>query len=119
MGLRHRVHRLAEQDHRGHRHHVLPSRGEGALKAFLAENNWEESRRNHERLELLQSHAENRWKQDGFVVIDDSLTEKTGDKIPNVRRFHGDAEGDYVWGQDLVYSFYTDEKTGYPLAFRL
>ena len=99
--------------------HVLPSRGERALNNFLSEYDWDESRLNHERLELLQKHGDNRWKQDGYVVLDDSLTEKTGEDIPGVGTFFDHADGDYVWGQDLVYSFYTDEKTGYPLAFRL
>lgn len=64
-------------------------------------------------------HGDNRWKQDGYIVIDDSPTEKTGEEIPGIGRFYDHADGDYVWGQDLVYSFYTDDKTGYPLAFRL
>jgi len=29
------------------------------------------------------------------------------------------AEGETVWGQNLVYAFYADDKTAYPLAFRL
>jgi hypothetical protein len=97
----------------------LSSRGERALNNFLSEYNWDESRLNHERLDLLQKHGDNRWTQDRFVILDDSLTEKTGEDIPGVGTFFDHAEGDYVWGQDLVYSFYTDEKTGYPLAFRL
>lgn len=98
---------------------VLPSRGERSLNKFLSEYTWDESALNHDRLELLQKHGDNRWKKDGYIAIDDSLTEKTGEEIPAVGTFFAHAEGDYVCGQDLVYAFYTDEKTGYPLAFRL
>lgn len=53
------------------------------------------------------------------MIIDDSLTEKRGDDIPNVGRFYDHAEGEHIWGRNLVYTSYTDDKTGYPLGFRL
>jgi len=84
----------------------------------LSEFDWDESRLNHERLDLLQKHGDNRGNQDGFTVLDDLLTEKTGEDIPDVGTYFDHAEGDYVWGPDLGSSFYTNEKTGYPLDFR-
>jgi len=47
------------------------------------------------------------------------LTEKAGDAVPSVGHFYDHAEGDTVWGQDLIYAFYTDDKTAYPFTFRL
>jgi hypothetical protein len=70
-------------------------------------------------LEELQQYNGTRWSKDDFIVIDDSFTEKTGDEISNVGRFYDYGEGEFIWGQNLVYSFYTDDKTGYPLGFRL
>lgn len=52
-------------------------------------------------------------------MIDDSLTEKTSDHIPNVGEFNDHAEGEYISGQNFVYTYNTDEKTGYPLGVRL
>jgi len=99
--------------------HVMPSQGERALNKFLGEYDWDEERLNLEPLEELQQYNETRWSKDGYVVIDDSFTEKTGDEIPNVGRFYDHADGDYIWGQNLLYSYYTDDKTGYPVGFRL
>ena len=73
----------------------------------------------HERLEELQKHGETRWSKDGYIILDDTITEKAGDSVPGVGRFYDHAEGDTVWGQNIVYAFYADEKTAYPLAFRL
>ena len=99
--------------------HVMPSGSERALNKFLGEYDWDDEELNLERLEELQRHGETRWSRKGYVVIDDSFTEKTGEQIPNVGRFYDHAEGDYIWGQNLVYTFYTDHKTGYPVGFRL
>jgi len=99
--------------------HVMPSTGERALNKFLGEYDWDEKRLNLERLAELQDHNETRWSKDGYAVIDDTFTEKTGNETPNVGRFYDHAEGDYIWGQNLVYSYYTDDKTGYPVRFRL
>jgi SRSO17 transposase len=99
--------------------HVMPAKSERAMNKFLGEYDWDDQQLNLDRLDELQRHNQTRWSKDGFVVIDDSFTEKTGDEIPNVGRFYDHAEGDYIWGQNLVYTFYTDDKTGYPLGFRL
>lgn len=34
-------------------------------------------------------------------------------------KFYDHAEGEFILGQDPVYTYYTGEKTGYPLGFRL
>ena len=57
---------------------VLPAQGERALNKFLTEYDWDEDQLNHERLEELQKHGENRWSQDGYIVIDDSVLQRTG-----------------------------------------
>lgn len=99
--------------------HVMPSGSERALNKFLGEYNWDEEELNLEQLEELQRHGDTRWSRKGYVVIDDSFTEKTGEDIPNVGRFYDHTDGDYLWGQNLVYTIYTDHKTGYPVGFRL
>jgi SRSO17 transposase len=97
---------------------VLPAQSERALNKFLTEYDWDEDEVNHERLQELQNHGETRWSQDGYIIIDDSVNQKTGEELPGAGRFYDHAEGETVWGQNLVYAFYTDEKTAYPLAVR-
>jgi hypothetical protein len=89
------------------------------LNKFLGKYDWDKKQLNLDRLEELQKHNETRWSTDGSVVIDDTFTEKTGDEIPNVGRFYDHADGEYIWDQNLVYSYYNDDKTGYLVGFRL
>jgi hypothetical protein len=98
---------------------ILPAQGKRAVNKFLTEYDWDEDQVNHERLEELQKHGETRWSQDGYVILDDSVTDKTGKELPGVGKFYDHAEGETVWGQNLVYAFYADDKTAYPLAFCL
>ncbi|MEF8838944.1 MAG: transposase, partial [Haloarculaceae archaeon] len=98
---------------------VLPANSERALNKFLSEYNWDEDQLNHERLEELQKHGETRWSQDGYSIIYNTVTEKAGDEVPGVDYFYGHSSGDTVWGQNIVYAFYADDKTAYPLGFRL
>jgi SRSO17 transposase len=97
---------------------VLPAGSDRALNKFLTEYNWDEDELNHERLEELQNHGETRWSKDGHIIIDDSVFQRTGKELPGAGSFYDHSEGEPVWGQDLVYAFYVDHKTSYPLAFR-
>jgi hypothetical protein len=98
---------------------VFPASGKRALNKFLTEYDWDKQQFNHERLEELQKHGETRWSKDGYIILDDTITEKAGDEVPCISHFYDHAEDDTVWGQDLIYAFYADDKTAYLLTFRL
>jgi hypothetical protein len=98
---------------------VIPANSKRTLNKFLTEYDWDEQQFNHERLEELQKHGETRWSKDGYIILDDTITEKARCEIPGVGHFYDHAEGDTVWGQDLIYAFYPDDKTAYPLTFRI
>jgi len=99
--------------------HVLPAKSERALNKFLTEYEWDEQQLNRERLDLLQQTNETRWSSDGVVIIDDTFTHKTGAQIPNAGKFYDHTVPGYIFGQNLIYALYADEKTTYPLGFRL
>jgi SRSO17 transposase len=99
--------------------HVLPARSERALNKFLTEYDWDEDQLNTERLDLLQQANDTRWSSDGVVIIDDTFTHKTGERIPNAGKFYDHTVPGYIFGQNLIYALYADEKTTYPLGFRL
>ncbi|WP_114579350.1 IS701 family transposase [Saliphagus sp. LR7] len=99
--------------------HVLPAKSERALNKFLTEYDWDEDQLNNERLALLQQANDTKWTSDGVVIIDDTFTHKTGEQIPNAGKFYDHTVPGYIWGQNLIYAIYADEKTTYPLAFRL
>ena len=98
---------------------VLPAKSERALNKFLTEYDWDEDQLNKERLGLLQEADDTRWSSEGVVIIDDTFTHKTGEQIPNAGRFYDHTVPGYIWGQNLIYALYADEKTTYPLGFRL
>ncbi|MDJ1433797.1 IS701 family transposase [Halostagnicola sp. A-GB9-2] len=99
--------------------HVLPAKSERALNKFLTEYDWDEDQLNKERLALLQQANDTKWSSEGVVIIDDTFTHKTGEQIPNVGKFYDHTVPGYIWGQNLIYALYADEKTTYPLGFRL
>ncbi|MFP9193996.1 transposase, partial [Natrialbaceae archaeon A-CW1-1] len=99
--------------------HVLPAKSERALNKFLTEYDWDEDQLNRERLALLQQTNDTKWSSGGVVIIDDTFTHKTGEQIPNAGKFYDHTIRGYIWGQNLVYALYADEKTTYPLGFRL
>ncbi len=67
---------------------ILPANSKPALKKFLTEYDWDEKQFNHERLEEFRKHGETRWSKDGYVILDDTVTEKSGDEVPGVDRFY-------------------------------
>jgi hypothetical protein len=94
---------------------VLPANG----KRALTEYDCDEDQFNHERLDGFQEHGDTRWSKDGYIILDDTITEKAGDAVPGIGMFYGHAKNDTVWSQNLIYVFYDDDKTAYPLTFRL
>ena len=99
--------------------HVLPAKSERALNKFLTEYDWDENQLNKERLAFLQQENDTAWSSEGVVIIDDTFTHKTGEQIPNAGKFYDYTVPGYIWGQNLIYALYADEKTTYPLGFRL
>ncbi len=99
--------------------HVLPVNSERALNKFFTEYDWDEDRLNRERLELLQQADDTRWTSDGVVDNDDTFTHKVGEHIPNAGKFYDYTVPGYIWGQNIIYALYADDKTTYSLTFRL
>ncbi len=90
---------------------VLPAKSERVLNKFLTEYDWDEVQLNKERLELLQQADDTRWSSEGVVDDDDTFTHKTGEQILNAGKFYDHTGPGYIWGQNLIYALYADEKT--------
>ncbi|MCU4754400.1 transposase [Halobacteria archaeon AArc-curdl1] len=111
--------RPVTRPYQGISNHVLPAKSECPLNKYLTEYDWDEDQLNSKRLELLQQTNDTNWSSDGVVIIDDTFTYKTGERIPNVGKFYDHTVRGYIWGQNLIYALYADEKTTCPLGFRL
>lgn len=86
---------------------------------FMTEYHWDTEKFNTERLTELQSHDETRWSCQGVGIIDDTILEKTGEKIPFAGTFWDNAKERFVYGQNIVSLHYADKKTNYPVDYRL
>ena len=89
------------------------------MNRFITEYSWDEEKVNKQRLKELQSHNETRLSKDGVGIIDDTLLEKTGKKIPFVGKFFDHAKERYVNAVSMVSLHYADRKTSYPVDFKI
>jgi hypothetical protein len=96
---------------------MLPAKSERALNKFLTEYDRDENQLNKERLELLQQTDDTRWSSEGVVIINDTFTHKTGENIPDAGKFYNHTIHSYIWGQNLIYALYADEKPPIHSAF--
>lgn len=68
---------------------------------------------------LLVVHACLRRVRLPVISLNDTIPEIAGDVVPGVCRVYDHTEDDTVGGQDLIYTFYADNKTAYSLTYRL
>jgi len=87
------------------------------LKRFLTQSPWSEEELNQRRVEMLQSHPATASRPEGLLVIDDTLTEKKGEKIEGVSRYTRH-DGGKVLGHNLVTCRYVDWRTDWPISQR-
>jgi SRSO17 transposase len=86
---------------------------------FLTEANWDEQKVTDERLCMVKEQCEKHHIDDGILVIDDSLSHKSGMHIEGANWFWDHAEHVYSFGHQLVTSQYVTKKFHVPLHYRL
>lgn len=92
---------------------------QSSLNKFLISSNWNEQAVNDMRLGLLQKSNRTKYKPWGVVVIDDTLSHKTGKRIEGVDKHFDHSEKRYIIGHNLVTSHYADKEISYPIDYRL
>lgn len=88
-----------------------------SIGRFLSEYDWSHDKTNWKRITELQKHNETRWSKYGVGILDDTLLEKAGDKIPFVGKFFDHTKNSYIHGQNLVTLHYADRKIHYPVSY--
>ncbi len=88
------------------------------INRFLTEYVWSPEKLNKQRLETLQDDPKMRWYSKGVIVLDDTLVEKSGKKIPGAGKLYNHAENRFVHAQCIVTSHYADWRKHYPISFR-
>ena len=73
---------------------------------------------NQARLALLESLPGTKVKRDGVIAIDDTLLTHYGHHFDQIAKLFDPVSQSYVWAHNLVNLHYSDDTTGYPLAFQ-
>jgi len=94
-------------------------RDRSCLDRFLLEANWSAQEVNRRRVERLNSQPQTASQPGGALIIDDTLTHKTGSKMEGAGRFYDSSAGRYVWGHNLVTCNYAKGQVSWPINFRV
>jgi SRSO17 transposase len=86
---------------------------------FMRESPWPEEDVDDRRIELIKKRIRNMREDKGCLAIDDTIIEKTGDKIAEVGTLYDHARKRYVLGHNLVTSQYVTPFASFPIGFRL
>lgn len=98
---------------------AAPRVARSTLNWFISEAEWSVEELNRRRLSMVEGAEAMESREKGCIVIDDTLSRKTGEKMEAVGFFRDPTEGRIVLGHDVVTSFYVDERTAYPIWFAL
>ena len=90
---------------------------QSAKNHFLTDANWDDNQLTRERIELVKEQCNKHNVTDGILVIDDSITHKTGKHIDSVDWFWDHSEHAYTLGHQLVTSQYVTQYFHVPLHY--
>jgi hypothetical protein len=98
---------------------VVDLNDQSTLNRFLTEGKWSVEALQRERLQLLASHPATQMKRGGVLSVDDTLLEHFGQEFEAIAYLKDPSRNCYVWAHNLVNLHYSDERTDYPVEFRL
>ncbi|HFC91775.1 MAG TPA: hypothetical protein ENJ51_03080 [Leucothrix mucor] len=102
---------------------VLELQNQSSLNRFLTDSNYEVSKLNQKRLDLLNSQEATRLKgsghRGGVLGLDDTMLIHYGKCFDEIAKLYDHASGTYVWAHNLVNLHYSDDSTDYPTYFEL
>ena len=102
---------------------VLELKNQSSLNRFLTDSNYEVSKLNQQRLDLLNSQEATRLKasghQGGVLGLDDTMLIHYGKCFDGIAKLYDHVSGTYVQAHNLVNLHYSDDSTDYPAYFEL
>ncbi len=98
---------------------VQDPRSQSSLNRFLTRSRFSRAALNEARLLLLQEQPETRMKPEGVLSVDDTLLAHYGRCFEKIAWLFDPSTRAYTWAHNLVGLHYSDERTDYPLDFRL
>jgi len=86
---------------------------------FMTESDWPIAQVNQRRLELIKNKVNPLNPSKGYLVIDDTLLEKTGKHIPEVAIFYDHAHRHYILAHNIVTSQLYTSRGSFPIGYKL
>ena len=94
-------------------------RDQSTLNRFITEPSWSLKKLEEKRLKLAREGLPVKHGSTGTLIIDDTITRKTGEHMEYTGYHFDHAEGKTVLGHSLVTSNYVNGDVEYPAGFRL
>jgi hypothetical protein len=94
-------------------------RDQSTLNRFITEPSWSLQRLEEKRLELAMKGLPVKPGSTGTLIIDDTITKKTGKKMEYIGYHYDHTEGKTVMGHNLVTCHYVNGDSEYPVGLRL
>jgi DDE superfamily endonuclease len=102
---------------------ILDGMDQSTLNRLLSESHFEAGALNDTRLDWLQSCPGTAFKEGegekGVLVLDDTLLTHHGPHFEKIAWLYDHVSGSYCWAHNLVNLHYSDDRTDYPVDFRL
>ena len=98
---------------------VIESRHQSSLNRLLTASPFSEATLNRQRLALLNSLEGTQVKSKGVLSVDDTLLTHYGRRFDEIAFLYDPVEKRHAWAHNLVNLHYSDDRTDYPLRFRL
>ena len=103
----------------GINNNFMDSKDQSNLNLFLTESNWDDKAVDDRRIALIKKHTHKSKPKDSFLIIDDTLSHKTGKKIEQVELFHDHSTGRCVLAHQVVTSLLISAGKRFPIGLRL
>lgn len=97
----------------------IDRKDQSALNHFITDSNWDEQAVNEQRIELINEHVKDVADKDALLIIDDTLSHKSGPKIEQVGIFYDHSSSEYVLAHQVVASLLSAKDTRLPLDLRV
>jgi hypothetical protein len=94
-------------------------RDQSTLNRFITESSWSLKRLDETRLRLAREGLPVKRGSTGTLIIDDTITEKTGKHMEYTGYHYDHSGGKTVMGHSLVTSHYVNGASEYPVGLRL
>ena len=96
----------------------IERKDQSSLNNFITDSEWDEEKVDDRRIELIKDHIKDNKAKDSFLIIDDTLSHKTGTKIEQVDLFYDHTNCKNTLGHQLVTSLLVSDNKHFPIRFR-